>query len=79
MTTTSTSVPIAYRVWHAAYDWQGGWGAYEEKAAVVVAETQSAALGWVLMDYPETQGCYWTITEIDTAKAGTTHISSRCS
>lgn len=69
----------SYKVWHAEYDWRGGWGAYEEKQCVVVAETKSAALGWVLMEHKDTDGADWTITEIKTSEAGVTYISSRSS
>ena len=67
------------RFWLANYDWSGGYGAYEEKRYVVVAETKEVALGLVLEAEPETTAPLWDITEISNEKAEAHYVSSRCS
>ncbi len=67
------------KAWHASYSWRGGWGAFQEYEAVVIAETQSAALGWVLMTYPDTRGENWTFAPIGLDEAGVTMISQASS
>ncbi len=71
--------PLPLSAWHASYSWHGSWGAFQDYEAVVIAETQSAALGWVLMEYPDTRGEDWTFTPIALDSAGVTQISSRSS
>ncbi len=67
------------RLWSADYRWHGSWGAFQDYSAVVLAETKKAALGWLLMEYADTGGVDWTLTEIDLDKAGVTRISERSS
>jgi len=43
---------------------------------VVVAETESVALGTVLMDYPELDKEYWNFEEIDMSFRHSHNISS---
>ena len=62
----------------AEYNWNGAYGAFEYKDVVVIAESESAALGLVLMSYEDTQAENWTFKEINTKIEGVYYVSSDC-
>lgn len=43
---------------------------YDDRSTVVVAETESAALGWCLQYFPDTYAARWDLSEVDTKTAG---------
>lgn len=47
-------------------------GDFTELHCVVVAETESVALGLALENYPFSKGKYWTCTLVDISKRGVT-------
>jgi hypothetical protein len=59
----------------ASYFRTGKYGSYEDHQAVIVAETESEALGFALIHYPATDAKYWSIYEVPPQK-GVTHILS---
>lgn len=67
------------KVWDCSYSWSGGWGAYKDYYAIAVAETKMAALGWVLMEYPETDAKLWRVDEVDSSKPGVFRITGESS
>lgn len=67
------------KVWHCSYDWNGGWGAYQQYECIVIAEIKDKALGMALMHYADTIPSRWEAVEIPTNKELVHHISSRSS
>jgi hypothetical protein len=63
----------------AEYSWHGSYGAYDDRWLVVIAETASVAMGLALEAESDTEGQYWTITEINNNVAKAHSITSRCS
>lgn len=61
--------PPAMFVWAARYQRYGTFGYYEDHSAVVVAETESAALGAVLGVYQETGARDWSFERVCRADA----------
>ena len=55
------------RVWTASYYVSYGYGAYDEHDAVVVANTEFEALGFLLERFSDTYAEHWTLEEVDTA------------
>lgn len=65
--------------YHCSYSWTGGWGAFQEYDAIVIAETESVALGLLLEAYSDTSACDWSIEKVDTNHNTVVHVNSRCS
>ena len=61
--------PPAMFVWAARYQRYGTFGYYEDHSAVVVAETESAALGAVLEVYQQTGAKDWAFEPVCKADA----------
>ena len=64
-------------VYTCNYHWYGGRGAYEDIYTLVIAETESVALGLVLEKYTHTMAKDWTVLEIDTSIRDVYEISQR--
>ena len=60
---------VENRVWAARYHRYGTFGYYEDYSAVVVAETESAALGAVLEVYQQTGAKDWAFEPVCKADA----------
>jgi hypothetical protein len=78
-TCTQASVDTGYKVFIARYRWSGSWGAYREIDAVCVAESESMAHTWAVMEYKDTVPDCWSFEELSTESAGCEHISDRSS
>lgn len=66
-----------FKVFHCNWLYTGSYGSYEEYDCIVIAETESVALGMALYFYPDTDAARWTIEEIPTDKRwvqGISHI-----
>ena len=63
------------KVWVGEYFETGAWGYLEHKWAVVVAETESVALGLLLERYESTFAVFWSIAELDTTKQSVVRIT----
>jgi len=63
----------------ASYYWSGNYGAYEELEYVVIANSVSEALGFVLEAEPNTDAGNWSIDPIDTSLPHAVWISNRSS
>ena len=66
-------------VFTASYEWRGGFGGYDERDYVVVANTESEALGFVLEAAPDTTAKHWRISRLDTKEPGATYLNGRSS
>ena len=64
-------------VYHASYYSAGGYGSYQEAEYIICANTEAEALGFALEADPGTEARYWTISKIDTSRAGSTEILNR--
>jgi hypothetical protein len=60
----------------AKYHVYGHWGYYKEIMVIVVQDSHSAALGEVLMAYPDSSANQWEIDEIDLNDSSITEVSS---
>lgn len=67
------------RTFIARYRWHGRFQTWENRNAVVIAETESAAMGDVLMTYPDTQGANWEFELIDTTREAVYDVDSSSS
>lgn len=65
----ATLNPAAMFVWAARHQHYGTFGYYEDHSAVVVAETESAALGAVLGVYDKTVAKDWSFERVCRAEA----------
>jgi len=65
-----------YKIWHCSYRKSFGFGAYEEREVIVIAEIESKALGMALMEHPKTAVAGWSAVEIPCHKEGVHYISS---
>lgn len=54
-----------------------GYGAYEEYDAIIVANSESEALGFALTEFPTTIGAQWQVEKIDTASPGVKNATDR--
>lgn len=63
-------------IYHGTYRYYGSYQYYKFHDAVVIATTESEALGLLLMQYPRTKAQDWHIYEIEYT-IGVTEISSQ--
>lgn len=63
-------------IYHGAYRYYGSYQYYKFYDAIVIATTESEALGLLLMRYPDTVTRDWDIDEIE-FEVGVTEISSQ--
>ena len=61
---------MGLKVFSASYYETGPWGYWKDGDAVVVANTETEALGMLLQEDSDTKANYWSLEEIDTNKAG---------
>ena len=61
------------------YRWYGSYGAYASFDYIVVANTESEALGLLLETEPKTTADDWNLEEVDTTEAGTIFVNSSSS
>jgi len=64
------------KVFNASYDDHWSYGGYENKEFVIVATTESVALGLTLHEVPKSEKANWTLTEIPLDNEGVHFISS---
>lgn len=67
------------KVFDATYAWQGGWGAYEYRDYVIIANTKEEALGLALEAELNTKAENWLINEINTSLPKAHYISGSSS
>lgn len=48
---------------------------YESIECIIVAETESVALGLALESYPDTSSAHWSFEELDPTTTGCTEVS----
>lgn len=53
------------KVYTASYYETYGYGAYDDIECIVIANTESEALGFLITDHPETEAEKWGIVEVD--------------
>jgi hypothetical protein len=63
----------------ASYSETWAYGGYANTECVVVANTESEALGFLLEEYKEHDAKYWLIQEIDLSKPVILQLSDRSS
>jgi len=63
-------------IYHGRFNQFWEYGTYQDYDCVVIADTESEALGLVLMAYEDTLPADWSF-EIIENKTGVTHISPR--
>lgn len=61
-------MPSQLPVFLAYYSKSWGCGEWEDHTCVIVANTQSEALGIALERYSGTESCYWTLLPVDTTR-----------
>ena len=67
------------KVYKAEYQWSGGMGAWEHSWHVVVANTETEALGLAMNEVPYSKAEDWEISEINVLDPGVTYIAERFS
>lgn len=67
------------KVYTASYSATYGYGAFDDYEYVIVANTESEALGFALEAEPSSVAKYWNIAELNTSEPGATWIYERSS
>lgn len=68
-----------YKIWRCCYRWSGGRGGFQDYDCVVIAETESKAIGMALMEYSDTKPDCWKAYEIESTFESVTPISESSS
>ena len=65
------------KVYAASYYRSFNYGAYDEYEYVIIASSESEALGYALQYEAKTEADFWSFEEVDVQHCGAHYISSR--